>query len=143
VSRQVTITFDAADPDRLAAFWSKALGYELQPPPAGFDTWEAFGTAKGLPREQWDYIAGARDPDGAGPQLLFLRVPEVKAAKNRVHLDVHCGVASGASKEEHLAAIRTIVDELVAAGATEGASFDEVTVWTVMRDPEGNEFCVV
>ena len=50
---------------------------------------------------------------------------------------------TGASLEDHQAAIATVVAELTSLGAVEGAHFVEVTPWTVMTDPEGNEFCVV
>jgi len=144
MTRQVTITFDATDPARLAEFWAVAMGYELQPPPPPFESWEAFADANDIPVERRMDISAVVDPAGVGPRLLFLKVPESKTAKNRVHLDVHCGVAHDAPKADQLAAIRSIVDELVAAGATEHESFDEMmTIWTVLTDPEGNEFCVV
>ena len=76
MSRRVTITFDAIDPPTIADFWAAALGYATN---------DSYGA------DQSD-IAVAEDPDGPGPRLLFLRVPEAKATKNRVHLDVHCGI---------------------------------------------------
>ncbi len=128
MSRRVTITFDAIDPPTIADFWAAALGYATN---------DSYGA------DQTD-IAVAEDPDGPGPRLLFLRVPEAKATKNRVHLDVHCGIdRTGASLEDHQAAIATVVAELTSLGAVEGPHFVEVTPWTVMTDPEGNEFCVV
>lgn len=48
------VTFDAADPSALAEFWALALDYQLQPPPPGFGSWEAFGEHTGIPREEWD-----------------------------------------------------------------------------------------
>ena len=144
MSRSVTITFDAADPPALAEFWAKAMGYELQPPPPGFETWDDFADANNIPPERRNDLAAVVDPDGNGPRLLFLKVPEGKTAKNRVHLDIHNGLDRSASRDDHLASIRAIVDELVAAGATEHDSFEELGArWTVMSDPEGNEFCVV
>ena len=68
--------------------------------------------------------------DGA-PNMLFLRVPERKAAKNRVHLDLHAD-----DREAEVA-------RLEALGATRHGEHDEFGVrWTVLADVEGNEFCV-
>ncbi|HET8789062.1 MAG TPA: VOC family protein, partial [Actinomycetes bacterium] len=84
----VQVTFDAADPQALAAFWGETLGYVEQDPPAGFDSWEAWAVANDVPREKWGDYDARVDPDGAGPRLYFQRVPEPKTAKNRVHLDL-------------------------------------------------------
>ena len=144
MARSFTVTFDAHDPDAQARFWAVALDYELQPPPPGFDTWDAFADQMGIPREDRDRISAVVDPGGVGPRLLFLRVPEGKTAKNRVHLDVHSGSTPGMDRDEHLALVQQHVDRLVAAGATQFDSHEEYGArWTVMQDPEGNEFCVV
>ncbi len=136
------VTFDCADPRGLASFWAKALGYVLQPPPPGFDSWEAFGEQIGMPPDAGDAISAVVDPDGAGPRLLFLRVPEGKAGKNRVHLDLHV-VAPGTSMEERRAALATRAGELTALGAGEVGPVEEYgQYWIVMVDPEGNEFCI-
>jgi hypothetical protein len=66
-------------------------------------------------------------PDGGVPRLFFNRVPEPKAVKNRVHLDVRA-----ADREAE-------VERLIAAGASEVGRHEN---WVVMADPEGNEFCV-
>ena len=91
----VQVTFDCANPSWLAEFWATALGYVIQPPPTGFDSWEAWLEAQHIPRELWDSMSAAIDPDGRGPRLLFQKVPEGKTAKNRVHLDVNVGGESG------------------------------------------------
>ncbi len=79
-------------------------------------------------------FAAAVDPDGIGPRLLAQKVPEGKTAKNRVHLDVRVGGREAVPAE---------VERLVALGATFHGTFDEHgTYWAVMKDPEGNEFCV-
>jgi hypothetical protein len=111
-----TLGCDAADPHALAAFWASALGY--------------------VPEQGYDEPDGASivDPAGLGPAIGFLRVPEPKTAKNRMHVDVRVG-------GKH---IRAKVAELEALGATAvrdqyyGAELGHV----VMLDPEGNEFCV-
>ncbi len=107
-----SVVVDSGDWRRVADFWTAALGYrELE---AGEDGVEIVG----------------RDAD---PMLSFVRVPEPKTVKNRIHLDVR---PSGSMAEE--------VDRVTTLGATvrgfieEGGSF-----WTQMRDPEGNEFCVL
>ena len=47
------VTFDAADPAALAAFWGELIGYVEQDPPEGFDSWEAWAVANDVPREHW------------------------------------------------------------------------------------------
>jgi hypothetical protein len=65
--------------------------------------------------------------------VFFLKVPEGKTAKNRMHLDVHVDPAE----------LHSRADELVALGATFVAEFDEPEGhWITLRDPEGNEFCL-
>jgi len=136
------VTFDAHDPDAQARFWSATLGYVLQPPPDGFDTWEAFAIAVGIPEDARGDLSAAVDPDGVGPRLFFQRVPEAKVVKNRVHLDVHI-TSAGMSDEARRAHIDSEVDRLVSLGAARVEDFAGATgIWTVMRDPEGNEFCV-
>jgi hypothetical protein len=144
MARSFTITFDAADPQRLASFWAVALDYEFQQPPPEFETWDEFADRMGIPVEDRDKITALIDPTGTGPRILFLKVPEPKTAKNRVHLDVHSGSHPGMLRDDHLALVREHVDRLIAAGARELESHEELGArWTVMQDPEGNEFCVV
>jgi hypothetical protein len=139
----VQVTFDAADPQALAAFWGETLGYVEQPPPEGFDGWEAWAEANGMPREDWDKYDARVDPDGAGPRLYFQRVPEPKTAKNRVHLDLAVGGGRGTPPEELRRNIAAAVERAVAAGATKVREVDERDeYWVVLQDPEGNEFCM-
>ncbi|MCA1216901.1 VOC family protein [Streptomyces sp. 8L] len=105
------IVFDCADPAALARFWASLL------------------EAEAVDREpHWSYV----DPPGL-PRLAFQRVPEPKAVKNRLHLDLMAGDIPAATAEA------------VAAGA--GAAGELVTdaygQFQVLRDPEGNEFCFV
>ncbi len=133
----IQIAVDAADPPALAEFWALALGYVLQPPPPGFDTWEAFAEANEMADAVNDYGAVV-DPEGIGPRLFFQKVPEPKTAKNRMHIDIH---ASGPGRDEGLR--ESHIEKLVAAGATRGAQHSDLgATWVVMSDPEGNEFCV-
>lgn len=135
------VTFDCANVDRMVKFWAVAVGYVEQPPPEGHDSWEAWATEMGIPESEWDKASALIDPEGAGPRLFFQKVPEGKAAKNRMHLDVN--VSKGAPPEQHHELVLGRVEELVAAGGERGGTFDDQTgYWVVMRDVEGNEFCV-
>jgi hypothetical protein len=135
------VTFDAHDPERLARFWAEVLGYVAQPPPDGFDSWDAFLDSINWPADQLDAAFALVDPDGKLPRLYFQKVPEDKTAKNRVHLDVN--VAAGMAGDEKRAAVRGRADELVELGAVELREADEHGGhWIVLQDIEGNEFCL-
>ncbi len=139
---KIQIVFDASDPEKLAEFWELALGYVPEPPPEGFGSWEDFGRSIGLPESEFGAQASRIDPAGAGPRLYFQRVPEGKTAKNRVHLDV--GVAGrGVRGEARKRLVSEHVERLVQAGASIAWETSDVRGDAiVMRDPEGNEFCV-
>ncbi len=103
-----TITFDAASPSRLQDFWAAALGY--------------------MKDECVDDWALIKPPgESAGVALFFQKVPEGKAVKNRVHIDL-----------EHEDP-KAEAERLIELGATIHTPHD---TWFVMQDPEGNEFCV-
>jgi predicted enzyme related to lactoylglutathione lyase len=107
------LVLDCADPEALAEFWAAALGYTKV---GGAGSYVML-----LPAE------------GDGPQLLLQQVAEAKAAKNRMHLDIH--VADIAAEADRLAALgarRLETDPLEEHG----------THWFLMADPEGNEFCI-
>ena len=137
----IQVVFDSADPGRLAEFWAAALHYVVQPPPPGYASWEDLLQEMGVPEEQWTSRSAVVDPGGAGPRIFFQRVPEPKAAKNRVHLDVRAGgELAGAARRERLT---EEVQRLTELSAEQVRSVDEMGEhWIVMRDPEGNEFCV-
>jgi catechol 2,3-dioxygenase-like lactoylglutathione lyase family enzyme len=111
------LCIDTQDPDRLAGFWQAALGWRrthdepdevVLEPPAG------------------------SPQDGVVPDLLFLRVPEKKEVKNRLHLDLRpADQAAEVARLEGLGARRTDV----------GQASD--VSWVVLADPDGNEFCVL
>lgn len=129
------ITVDCVDADAMSRFWSTALGYVEEPPPAGYLSWPDFLRANGIPTPPPGAINAIVDPDDAGPRILFLRVPEAKSVKNRVHLDIRTGRDDADKREK--------ITQLVEAGATEVRHVDENgSWWMVMTDPEGNEFCV-
>lgn len=136
------VTFDAADPAAVAEFWAAALGYVVQPPPDGYDTWDDFADAMGIPEDEREKLAAVVDPDGKGPRVLFQKVPEDKTVKNRVHLDVNV-TKHGMDAAQQRELIHAEVERLIGLGATRLADFDDPTgIWTVMQDIEGNEFCV-
>jgi Glyoxalase-like domain len=137
--RKFQVTFDCAEPERVARFWCEVLGYVVPPPPEGFASWGDFD--RSLPPERQGSAFACVDPSGVGPRLFFQRVPEGKAVKNRVHLDVRVG--TGLVGEERLAALEAESARLVALGAVpvrlmRADGFDESCL--VMQDIEGNEF---
>jgi len=139
--KQIQVTFDCAEPERVARFWCEVLGYVVPPPPEGFATWDDFDRA--LPPEHQGSAFACIDPSGVGPRLFFQRVPEGKVVKNRLHLDVRVG--TGLVGEERLAALEAECARLVALGAVRvrllPADGDDESC-LVMQDIEGNEFCL-
>jgi hypothetical protein len=124
------ITFDCEEPIRVAAFWEAALGYK--PFPVS-DELQA-EVQRLIDAGELDPTGWARlvPPDGVGPDLLFQRRPRTRPPRMPIHLDLN---ADDPDAE---------VERLVALGATAVETltgpFDESCV--VMRDPEGNGFCV-
>jgi hypothetical protein len=107
------VTFDCENPTRVAEFWSTALGYKVE--------------------HVSDDVSMASHPEGIRPNLLFLKVPEPRSAKNRMHMDVEAD-----DREAE-------IERLIGLGATRGDTHtvaEWALTWTVMRDPEGNELCV-
>ena len=121
-----TLGCDAGDPQRIAAFWARALRYVPEP---GFDGPDN---------------ASIVDPEGRGPAIGFLRVPEGKTAKNRMHIDIRVAGEPPWDPVERDRLVHERVAELVAAGATRVREelYDGEFGHVVMLDPEGNEFCV-
>jgi len=111
------VCIDSHDPDLVATFWAAALGWRRT-------------------HEEPDEIAleppAGSPEDGVSPDLLFLRVPDGKTVKNRLHIDL---------RPQDQAAE---VDRLIGLGAKRAdiGQGDDAT-WVVMQDPEGNEFCVL
>jgi catechol 2,3-dioxygenase-like lactoylglutathione lyase family enzyme len=139
MARWMQLAIDCADPDRLAAFWAEALGYRLRRPPSGHDSWAAYSASVAEePGEAWCMLV---DPDGAGPPVLFHKVPEAKVVKNRMHLDLR--VDPNATVDEARPLVDAETRRLVALGATHVRTDDDGhDYYAVMQDPEGNEFCV-
>jgi hypothetical protein len=144
MSHEVQVTVDCADPGGLAEFWAAALGYQVQRPPAGFDSWEEALEAMGVPAERRNDASAVIDPEGPGPRLYFQRVPEPKQVKNRLHLDVRVG--HGLEGEVRMAALEAEAERLQAHGATRVQRHEPAPPLDgghiVMADPEGNEFCL-
>ena len=112
-----SLCIDTIDPARLATFWQSALGWRRTHED---DDEVALEPPAGSPQ------------DGVAPDLLFLRVPETKAGKNRLHLDLRpADQAAEVARLEELGARRADVGQGPEA------------TWVVMADPDGNEFCVL
>lgn len=139
----IHIVFDCADPDRVARFWMAALGGYDFPfgPPDGFASWEAWADANGIPEDQRNTGRTLVDRERDRPDIFFLQVPEPKAGKNRLHLDIKA--TPGLSGDERRGRIEAEVGRLEGLGASVAGRIgggEEFHV--VMRDVEGNEFCV-
>ncbi|MFF3448463.1 VOC family protein [Streptomyces sp. NPDC002667] len=144
------LTIDCADPRRLVAFWSEALGYVPEPPPGGHATWRAYWEDMGVPEEELPAGAGDLpesivDPAGRGPRVWFQHVPEPKTIKNRLHFDLKVGGGRDVPLEVRKQRVTATVERLVRAGAgvlrvTDRPEMDQYAVQ--LSDPEGNEFDV-
>jgi hypothetical protein len=144
MTREIQVTFDCADPNALAGFWCEVLGYAYDPPPPGFDSWDAALESFGVPPDRRNDASGAGDPEGAGPRLFFQKVPEGKSAKNRIHLDIRA--TPGLEGDARMAALEAECERLVGLGAQRVARHEPAPPMShgfiVMTDPEGNEFCL-
>lgn len=142
------LVIDSADPQSQAVFWAAALRYEIEDNNALIERLLELGV---LPREDvvefqarlaFRDLVAVRHPDdpydkdsgtGRGRRLLFQRVPEAKSVKNRLHLDLHAAAGERKAEVERLRGLGASVLRHVKEPGGE---------WTVMADPEGNEFCV-
>jgi hypothetical protein len=140
------LTIDANDPAGLARFWAQALGYQPAPPSEPQTTWQAHYRAR--LGDEAAFADRLFDPAGVRPPIWFQRVPEVKAGKNRLHLDLYPTGRDGAlSVERRIEIVEAKVAELIGLGArvasrTRYDDPDDAIYYAVMHDPEGNEFCV-
>lgn len=142
MATRIQVVIDCADPDRLAHFWAEALGYQIQPPPEGYNSWEDLLREMGVPEEEWGDASAVVDPEGIGPRIYLQRVTEPKTVKNRLHLDLNQGTRE-IPPEERLRRVDEAVERLKGLGATELYRMDRNREYHVtMADPEGNEFCV-
>ena len=140
------LTIDANDPAALARFWAHALGYQPAPPAEPATTWHALYRARLGQHAAYD--DRLFDPDGLRPPIWFQQVPEAKAGKNRLHLDLYpTGRDSALSLQRRIEIVEAKVAELTGLGAsvqgrTREDDPDDPAYFVVMHDPEGNEFCV-
>ena len=146
MAAQFQLVIDCADPDLLARFWAAALGYQLEPPPEGYADWDAYWREVGVPEEE---LGGGADrivdPDGRGPRIWFQVVPERKAMKNRLHIDISVGGGRAVPIETRRQRVDAEAARLAGLGAElvgplDSEGLDHYAV--AMRDPEGNEFDV-
>lgn len=140
------LVIDCADPEPLARFWAAALHYELEPPPSGFATWDAYWLDMGVPEDDLGGgVDSIVDPDGHGPRIWFQVVPDRKSVKNRLHVDISAGGGRAVPIETRRERVDAEAARLVALGAVllgplDSGGLDHYAV--AMRDPEGNEFDV-
>ena len=146
---RMQVTIDCADPGVLAQFWALALDYVLEPPPDGFESWNEYWRSVGVPEEELSDAADVPnsvvDPDGVGPRVWFQQVPEGKAVKNRLHIDVTVSGGRTVALETRKGLVDAHVAKLLAAGAVVHHRHDgevEGHYAVTMLDPERNEFCV-
>lgn len=111
------VCIDAEDPSALATFWEQALGWRRT---FANDDEVVIEPPEGSPE------------DGVVPDVLFLRVPEAKSVKNRLHLDLR--------PDDQAAEVRRL-EGLGARRISVGQGAD--ATWVVLADPEDNEFCVL
>lgn len=115
--RVQAITFDATSPRSLAEFWCGALGWRV--------------TSDDGDEVVIEPPAGSPE-EGVAADILFLKVPDDKTVKNRVHLDL---------RPQHQEFEVSRLEQLGARRVDVGQGLD--VTWVVMADPEGNEFCVL
>ena len=142
VSYQLVI--DCTSPDVLAHFWAEALHYVIEPPPAGFDSWDDFYRSIGVPEDELGVGADSiADPHGEGPRIWFQIVPEKKSIKNRLHIDVNASGGRGSSLDTRREQVEAEAARLESLGATRRHAIAEEGLdhyAVAMADPEGNEF---
>jgi hypothetical protein len=143
------LTIDANNPAVLARFWAQALGYQPAPPaePAeSATTWhEHYRARLGADAAFDDRLF---DPAGLRPPIWFQQVPEEKAGKNRLHLDLYpTGRDNALPTERRIEIVEAKVAELTGLGASVAGRTryddpEDPIYFALMHDPEGNEFCV-
>jgi catechol 2,3-dioxygenase-like lactoylglutathione lyase family enzyme len=132
VARIGNITFACDDPRGLAEFWAAVLGYEVQPLP---EEMRARLLELGVSELELAGECAARDPTGGGPRLYFQRKAKTPTATAPLHLDVNVE-----DREAEVARLLELGASLVETRTRSAGELSET--WTVMRDPEGNPFCV-
>jgi hypothetical protein len=132
VARIGNITFACEDPRGLATFWAAVLGYEVEAVEGEFaDKLVEHGVAP----EDLDSECAARDPEGRGPRLYFQRKEKSRTTTAPIHLDVNVD-----GREAEVERFRSLGASIVEHRTRSLGPFSET--WTIMRDLEGNPFCV-
>ncbi len=123
-----SVVVDCHDLHAQARWWADVLDWQL--------VFEADDEAVVIPRHAQDMPISAEEWTKVGPGLDFVSVPESKAVKNRLHIDL-----APHSTDDRDA----LIESLLARGATrvDVGQDDSRVSWTVLADPEGNEFCVL
>jgi hypothetical protein len=143
MATRVQVVIDCADPAKLAEFWAQALGYEVQGPPQGHATWEDFLRTRGIPESELNSASAVVDPAGTGPRIYLRRVPEPRAVENGLHLDLGVGGGAGVPVRTRRERIFEEAARLETFGASQQRAVEDGSgFWVIMRDPEGNEFCL-
>ena len=112
-SKFTELVIDCSDPHRVAAFWTEVLGYDVT--------------------DEEDELVAIADPNESSVMLVFVKVPEPKTIKNRIHIDLNPRDRDQADE----------VERILALGATRADVGQGEQRWVVLADPEGNEFCVL
>ncbi len=108
------LNIDSPDPERIARWWADVLDYRIT--------------------EQDEDGVEIAGPSGSGPTLVFARVPETKSVKNRLHMDLS---PTDRDQEAELERLLGLGAERADVGQGTDVS------WVVLRDPDGNEFCLL
>ncbi len=110
------VTVDAKDPRKLAEFWEQVLDYE-----------RTFESDEG--EEEYEVVLRPRE--GSGNDILFVKAPDEKTVKNRIHFDLN--------PTDQAAEVERVLE----LGAVPVDIGQGETPWVVLADPEGNEFCIL
>lgn len=141
--RTLQIVFDSKDPSSLSKFYAEALHYKLQDPPSGFESWDAFLRAKGIPEEELDNASAIVDPEGKGPRIYFQQMDTQKLGKNRLHIDINASEGLSMPLAKRKEQVNSEVERILLLGARKQQELSEMEEYcVVMLDPEGNEFCI-
>src|SRR5579875_2549717 len=119
------LVIDCVDPSRLARFWAEALHYKPEDPPKGFATWRDYYRDVGVKDDEiGDGVDSIVDPEERGPRIWFHQVPEGKAVKNRLHIDVRVSGGRSVSLATRKARVDTEAARLVELGAKNLGPYD-------------------
>ncbi|MBV9097682.1 MAG: VOC family protein [Frankiaceae bacterium] len=125
--RWYTVVVDCHDIKAQARFWAEAMDwklvYEAEDEYVIVPSWVDDGTMRDMP---WERI---------GPGMVFVPVPEGKSVKNRLHIDL--APHTSQDRDAEIARLESLGAKRVDVGQSPDVS------WTVLADPEGNEFCVL